>query len=116
MNDSFDINILKAKLMESGIPEDRAYEIAKKVAKTSTQTVRAKATGGEGGKAINVTYVDNYSTLMLVYTFLLNYLDNDRKNSILNQTLLDTFQKLINEQQQYRNAFLAAVNKISNDK
>ncbi|PKR86792.1 hypothetical protein [Heyndrickxia camelliae] len=116
MNHAFDINVLKEKLMESGIPKDRAYEIAKKVSNTPLPTVKAKATGGEGGKAINLTYMDNYSTLMLVYTFLLNYLDDDSKDTTLNKTLLDTFQKLISEQKQYRNAFLDAVNKLSNDK
>jgi len=76
-------------------------------------SINNQATGGKGGRAISLTYIDNYSTLMLVYTFLLNLIatqeQKDEKTTLLNQSLLKTLEASIKEQQDYRKEFLNAV-------
>jgi hypothetical protein len=101
-------------LMELGLPG----EMIEKIKESGIPSVNTHAEGGKGGRAINLTYVDNYSSLLLVYTFLLNYLENSpsqKGNYMLNKALLATLKEAINEQQEYRKAFLDAVN-LLNDK
>lgn len=112
LNDLNKVQLMKEKLMDVGVPGDIAANVAESLDGTSPGA-HSHAQGGRGGHALNLTYVDNYSTLMLVYTFLLNSLDEKEKMSTLNTSLLSTLQIIINEQQEYRNAFLEAVRKIN---
>ncbi|MDQ0176138.1 hypothetical protein [Bacillus chungangensis] len=73
------------ELAELGIPED----IIEKIANAPTPSVHSSAQGGKGGRAISLTYVDNYSILLLVYTFLLNLLDRDNNNEKGDASLLN---------------------------
>ncbi|MDQ0176132.1 hypothetical protein [Bacillus chungangensis] len=102
------------KLAELGIPED----IIEKVEEAPTPSVHSSAQGGKGGRAISLTYVDNYSALLLVYTFLLHLLDHDKNNekgetALLNESLLSTLQTAMKEQQAYRKSFLDAVDLLN---
>ncbi|MGE6260160.1 hypothetical protein ACQKCU_20155 [Heyndrickxia sporothermodurans] len=106
------VQLIKEKLMDVGVPGDVAATLADSLDGT-TPGAHSHAQGGRGGHALNLTYVDNYSTLMLVYTFLLNSLDDKEDTSTLNKSLLSTLQMVIHEQQQYRNAFLEAVQKLN---
>ena len=104
------------KLTEMGIPE----ETLEKIANAPTPSIHSSAQGGKGGRAISLTYVDNYSSLLLVYTFLLNLLDRDNNEtgdtSLLNESLLSTLQVAMKEQQAYRKSFLDAVNMLNDSK
>ncbi|NRG44806.1 hypothetical protein [Bacillus sp. CRN 9] len=100
------------KLVKAGVPK----EMAEKIADGSQPSINTSATGGGGGSAVSLTYVDNYSTLLLVYTFLLHSMDKDPKNGsnqILNESLLATLQTAMQEQKQYRKSFLDAVNRLN---
>lgn len=90
-------------------------ELIEKIQNSSMASITNHAEGGKGGHAINLTYVDNYSSLMLVYTFLLYTTQNssDKKNQ-LNTALLSTLKKAMEEEKQYREAFLNAVNSLNN--
>ncbi|KYD06928.1 MULTISPECIES: hypothetical protein [Heyndrickxia] len=109
------VQLAKEKLMDLGISGEVAATLAETIIDGSNPSVNSHAQGGRGGHAINLTYVDNYSTLMLVYTFLLNSLDNkdDSESSLLNKSLLTTLQTVINEQQKYRDAFLEAIRNLN---
>lgn len=95
-----------------GVPQ----EAIEKLTKEALPGARAYAQGGKGD-AVNITYVDNYSTLLLVYTFLLHSAERsdskDESNS-LNKSLLSTLKAAMKEQQEFRKAFLAAVNSLRN--
>lgn len=104
--------LMKEKLMDLGVPGEVAANLAESLDGT-TPSAHSHAQGGRGGHALNLTYVDNYSTLMLVYTFLLNSLDDKDESNTLNKSLLSTLQMVINEQQQYRQAFLEAIRKLN---
>ncbi|TCN27827.1 hypothetical protein [Mesobacillus foraminis] len=98
------------KLTELGVPK----EIIQKLTDGSLPTAHSHAEGGKG-QAVNITYVDNYSTLLLVYTFLLNSLDRSEKSeetNSLNKSLLLTLKAAMKEQQEFRKAFLTAVNSL----
>ncbi|MBT2691099.1 hypothetical protein J7I93_23480 [Bacillus sp. ISL-47] len=100
-------------LKQLGIPE----ELIEMAAEAGIPSINNHAAGGTGGRAINLTYVDNYSTLLLVYTFLLNFLDkesDDTGTKMLNQSLLSTLNAAIIEQQEYRKEFLKAVDLLRN--
>jgi len=103
----------KEQLMELGVPG----ELAEKIADGTIPAFHSLAQGGKGGHSISLTYIDNYSTLLLVYTFLLNLLDDDakkwRKNNQVNQSLLTTLQQAMKEQQEYKKAFLDAVKSLN---
>ncbi|MGE8205263.1 hypothetical protein ACQKP0_11910 [Heyndrickxia sp. NPDC080065] len=107
------VQLAKEKLMDLGISGDIASNLANSILDGSKPSVNSHAQGGKGGQALNLTYVDNYSTLMLVYTFLLNSLDDKEDSSLLNQSLLSTLQTVMNEQKQYRDAFLEAVKNLN---
>lgn len=107
-NTNLDLN----KLIEMGVPK----EMAEKVIAGEKPSINTSATGGKGGSAVSLTYVDNYSTLLLVYTFLLNYLENDKRkdsSNLLNAALLSTLETAMQEQKQYRKAFLDAVKQLN---
>lgn len=95
-------------LKELGIPQE-LFDAAKDA---GIPSINNQANGGDGGRAISLTYVDNYSTLLLVYTFLLHFLDSrnaDNETKILNKSLLATLNTAMLEQQEYRREFLKAV-------
>ncbi|MCI1590424.1 hypothetical protein [Heyndrickxia oleronia] len=112
MSEINSVELMKEKLIDLGLPGDVAANLAEGL-EGATPTVHSHAQGGRGGHALNLTYVDNYSTLMLVYTFLLNSLDDKEESRVLNQSLLSTLQAVIIEQQKYRDAFLDAVRNIN---
>ncbi|MFS0634489.1 hypothetical protein AB1K84_01185 [Mesobacillus foraminis] len=103
------------KLAELGVPQ----EIIQKLTDGSLPTAHSHAEGGKG-QAVNITYVDNYSTLLLVYTFLLNSLgksdksDKNEETNSLNKSLLLTLKAAMKEQQEFRKAFLTAVSSLRN--
>lgn len=97
-------------LMKLGLPD----ELVNKIKDSSTPSINNHAEGGKGGQAIGLTYVDNYSSLLLVYTFLLNYSHNHNGNRILNDALLSTLKTAMKEQQEYRRAFLETVKSLNN--
>jgi hypothetical protein len=100
-------------LKQLGIPK----ELIDMAAEAGIPSINNHAAGGTGGRAINLTYVDNYSTLLLVYTFLLNFLDkesDDTGTKMLNQSLLSTLNAALVEQQEYRKEFLKAVELLRN--
>lgn len=74
-------------------------------------------TGGAGGRAITLSYTDNYSSLMLVYTFLLNLANgtgaSDSSKAEMN-LLLPMLQSAMEEEKKYREAFLNAVQSLAN--
>ncbi|WP_257391453.1 hypothetical protein [Cytobacillus gottheilii] len=108
MGQSKSVEINSDVLKELGIPQ----ELLDVAAEAGIPSINNHAAGGKGGRAISLTYVDNYSTLLLVYTFLLNFLDsreNDDGTKILNQSLLATLNSALIEQQEYRKEFLNAV-------
>lgn len=79
--------------------------------------------GGKGGNAINITYVDNYSIIMLMYTFMLAFIEEKGKKKGKNfQSLMAMLTSIMKEQQQFRKEFLNAIEKLqkedlnSNDK
>ena len=102
------------KLRELGVPE----ALIDKILETGSPSVNTHAEGGNGGNAVSLTYVDNYSVLFLVYTFLLQSAQNndtkDRETKQLNKALLSTLQTAMKEQQEYRKAFLQAINILNN--
>lgn len=75
----------------------------------------ANALGGLGGQAYNLTYVDNYSTLMLVYSFL-NLLGSQagQEASLANAAseLTPLLKSVMEEEKRYRQAFLEAVQSL----
>jgi hypothetical protein len=95
-------------LKELGLPE----EIIEKIKDSATSSINL-AEGGKGGHSISLTYIDNYSSLLLIYTFLLHSLKNQKENTILNEALLSTLRTSLKEQQEYRTAFLNAVKTLS---
>lgn len=98
---------LMNKLLEHGVPS----EIIQMLSEGNLPQARSHAEGGKG-QAVNITYVDNYSTLLLVYTFLLNSLDKSEDSNTLNKSLLSTLTSAMKEQQEFRKAFLAAVKSL----
>ena len=72
--------------------------------------------GGAGGQAITLSYTDNYSSLLLVYTFLLNLANGtgtgDSTKAEMN-LLLPLFQSAMEEEKKYREAFLNAVQSLA---
>lgn len=84
----------------------------------STANATASALGGLGGQAYNLTYVDNYSTLMLVYSFLAllgQQAGQEGANlaSAANE-LAPLLKSVMEEERQYRQAFLEAVQALRN--
>jgi hypothetical protein len=73
--------------------------------------------GGAGGQAIILSYTDNYSSLMLVYTFLLNLANgtgissSEGMKSEMN-LLLPLLQSTMEDEKKYREAFLTAVQSL----
>ena len=107
---SFEVN--RELLEKLGLSD----EMIDKALNSSAPTITNNAAGGKGGHGISLTYVDNYSTLLLVYTFLLNTIKNNRQeNSVLNAALLSTLETAMEEQQMYRKEFLEAI-RILNEK
>ncbi len=78
----------------------------------STSHATAHALGGLGGRAINLTYVDNYSTLMLVYTFLNTLAKGNSGLDEAAKALTPLLQSAMAEERQYREAFLEAVKSL----
>ncbi|WP_257985167.1 hypothetical protein [Bacillus sp. T33-2] len=110
MSNNFELSV--EKLVELGVPQ----EMAEKIKETAGPSINTSATGGKGGTAVSLTYVDNYSTLLLVYTFLLTRLDHDRRKQSsyqLNNALLQTLETAMKEQKQYRKAFLNTVKELN---
>lgn len=107
------IGLTAEKLKELGVPN----ELVDKILESGAPSVNTHAEGGNGGSAVSLTYVDNYSSLMLVYTFLLHMVNNsdntDRETKILNKSLLSTLQTAMKDQQEYRKAFLQAINVLN---
>ncbi|PLR94796.1 hypothetical protein [Bacillus sp. T33-2] len=100
------------KLIKNGVPP----EIAEKLINTTPSSINTNAAGGKGGSAISLTYVDNYSTLLLVYTFLqsqLDFSDSRSPSYQINKALLRTLETALEEQRQYRKAFLDAVKQLN---
>ena len=95
-------------LAELGLPQ----EIIDKIKDSSTSSINL-AEGGKGGHSINLTYIDNYSSLLLIYTFLLHSLQDQKENKLLNEALLTTLKTSLKEQQEFRSAFLKAVKTVS---
>lgn len=95
------------KLKELGVPK----EVIQQLSEGSLPQAHSHAEGGKG-QAVNITYVDNYSTLLLVYTFLLNSLDKSEESKTLNKSLLSALTAAMKEQQEFRKAFLAAVKSL----
>ncbi len=108
------IGLTKEKLKELGVPD----ELVDKILESGAPSVNTHAEGGNGGSAVSLTYVDNYSSLVLVYTFLLNTLQHsnnrDRETKQLNKSLLSTLEAAMKDQQEYRKAFLQAINVLNN--
>lgn len=108
------IGLTADKLKELGVPE----ELIDKILETGGPSVNTHAEGGNGGSAVSLTYVDNYSVLFLVYTFLQQTINNgnekDKETKQLNKALLATLQTAMKEQQEYRKAFLRAINILNN--
>ncbi|MBP2240211.1 hypothetical protein J2Z40_000764 [Cytobacillus eiseniae] len=101
-------------LKQLGVPE----ELLEMAAEAGIPSINNHAAGGMGGRAINLTYVDNYSTLLLVYTFLLNYLGKEggeKGMTNLNASLLSTLNAALIDQQEYRKEFLRAVELLRNN-
>ena len=71
------------KLKELGVPE----ELIDTILETGGPSVNTHAEGGNGGSAVSLTYVDNYSVLFLVYTFLLQTVNDgnakDKENMLI---------------------------------
>lgn len=111
-----DLKLTKEQLAQMGISNEVADEIVEKMLDGTIPTVNTHAQGGKGGHAISLTYVDNYSTLMLVYTFLLNSYKGSENKSILDHSLLLTLQTVMEEQKQYRQAFLDAVKMLNENR
>lgn len=105
-------------IMKLGSPGEIVAELSKLDLPTPSNNVHAL--GGKGGRAINLTYVDNYSSLMLVYTFLLSQLDKRKHNGEdsfeLNRALLKVLKESMEEQKRYQYAFLDAVNLLNDMK
>ncbi|MFT8321230.1 MAG: hypothetical protein ABF649_10015 [Bacillus sp. (in: firmicutes)] len=102
------------KLRSLGVPE----ELIDTILESGGPSVNTHAEGGNGGSAVSLTYVDNYSTLFLVYTFLLHTINSgdnkDKETKLLNKSLLSTLQSAMKEQKEYRKAFLQAVQILNN--
>jgi|GEM_PF-6545712 len=70
-------------------------------------SINASATGGgggTGGKAI--TYVDNYSALMLMYMYLLN---SGKQLHEQRESLLPLLESVINQEKEFRSQVLEAM-------
>ncbi|MGE5703580.1 MAG: hypothetical protein ACM32O_13715 [Clostridia bacterium] len=94
-----------------------ANENISPLSQQSAANATAHALGGLGGHAINVTYVDNYSTLLLVYSFLSLLASNSNKTGDQGlaeaaKSLTPLLQSIINEEKQYKKAFLEAVESL----
>ncbi|WP_139489306.1 hypothetical protein [Brevibacillus dissolubilis] len=74
--------------------------------------------GGHGGHALNITYTDNYSLLMLAYTYLLYQEKKKYDQASASTDLLMHLEALIQEERSYRQEFLKtirSVQRISNN-
>ncbi|MET3289943.1 UNVERIFIED_CONTAM: hypothetical protein ABID98_002513 [Brevibacillus sp. OAP136] len=78
----------------------------------STANATANALGGLGGQAYNLTYVDNYSTLMLVYSFLALLGNQGANLSQAASELTPLLKSVMEEEKRYRQAFLDAVESL----
>jgi len=81
----------------------------------SMANASANALGGLGGQAYNLTYVDNYSTLMLVYSFLALLGNQSGQGTGLANAaneLTPLLKSVLEEEKQYRQAFLEAVESL----
>ena len=82
------------KLKELGVPE----ELIDTILETGGPSVNTHAEGGNGGSAVSLTYVDNYSVLFLVYTFLQQTVNDGNakdKEGKLTNTPVDAFNHAI---------------------
>lgn len=116
MHKEDDLKRTSEKLVEMGGPTDLANELAEKMSDDTIPPLNTYAQGGKGGYSINLTYVDNYSTLLLVYTFLLKSYKKSKKKSKVDKSLLLTLKMVMEEQKQYRQAFLDAVQYLKDSK
>ncbi len=71
--------------------------------------------GGMGGQALNITYVDNFALLMVLYP-LLQLLNerNDENSKVSFSAIEQLFQSVIEEQQEHRKALLKAIKSLQN--
>ncbi|MDF2962759.1 MAG: hypothetical protein K0S39_4494 [Paenibacillus sp.] len=73
--------------------------------------------GGAGGQAITLSYSNNYSSLLLMYTFLLNLANGtgtaagEGMKADMN-LLLPMLQEAMEDEKKYRDAFLTAVQSL----
>lgn len=74
----------------------------------------AGGAGGAGGQAINITYVDNYSIFMLLYTLILMLIDdkNSDRQSVTANQILPLLNSIMEEQKEYREAFLETLQSL----
>ncbi|NOU96004.1 hypothetical protein GC093_22675 [Paenibacillus sp. LMG 31456] len=74
--------------------------------------------GGAGGQAITLSYSNNYSSLLLMYTFLLNLANGtgastgEGMKAEMN-LLLPMLQAAMEDEKKYREAFLTAVQSLA---
>lgn len=72
-------------------------------------TITASAQGGAGGAGGQaMTYVDNYSALMLMYMYLLDS-KNGKKLYKQRQSLLPLLESVLNLEKEYRSQMLEAI-------
>ncbi|WP_051620899.1 hypothetical protein [Paenibacillus sp. UNC451MF] len=93
-----DMNNNTATTADSSLPQANASAIG--------------GTGGAGGQAITLSYSNNYSSLLLMYTYLLNLANsNDGLRAEMN-LLLPILQEAMEDEKKYREAFLTAVQSL----
>lgn len=72
----------------------------------------AGGAGGTGGQALNITYVDNYSIITMLYTVILMLADGTSNQKANIDALLPMLHSIMEEQKEYRQTLLETLQSV----
>ncbi|MCM3342750.1 hypothetical protein M3650_30035 [Paenibacillus sp. MER TA 81-3] len=72
----------------------------------------AGGAGGTGGQALNITYVDNYSIITMLYTIILMLADGTSNQRAKMASLLPMLHSIMEEQKEYRQTLLETLQSV----
>ncbi|WP_019420238.1 hypothetical protein [Paenibacillus sp. OSY-SE] len=68
--------------------------------------------GGTGGQALNITYVDNYSIITMLYTLILMLADGTSNQKAKIDSFLPMLHSIMEEQKEYRQTLLETLQSV----
>ncbi|MCE5170869.1 hypothetical protein LQV63_16315 [Paenibacillus profundus] len=68
--------------------------------------------GGTGGQALNITYVDNYSIITMLYTLILMLADGTSNQKAKIDFFLPMLHSIMEEQKEYRQTLLETLQSV----